>query len=114
VNDLDEDKNELNFDFDNMPEADMLLNGSITEDEIKRVINKENRTCDLCKSGIGNEFHFLFKCEHPEIKELRLKYIPTYYTTNPSESKMKGMLSLCHVQMYKKVSFFINKILKYL
>ena len=35
-------------------------------------IPKENRTCDLCKSGIGNEFHFLFKCEHPEIKELRL------------------------------------------
>jgi hypothetical protein len=32
VNDLDEDKNELNFDFDNMPEADMLLNGSIAED----------------------------------------------------------------------------------
>jgi hypothetical protein len=39
VNDLDEDKNELNFDFDNMPEADMLLNGSIAEDEIKRVIS---------------------------------------------------------------------------
>ena len=35
-------------------------------------IPKENRTCDLCKSGIGNEFHFLFKCEHTEIKELRL------------------------------------------
>jgi hypothetical protein len=39
VNDLDEDENELNFDFDNMPEADLLLNGSITEDEIKRAIN---------------------------------------------------------------------------
>ena len=30
MNDLDEDENELNFDFDNMPEVDMLLNGSIT------------------------------------------------------------------------------------
>jgi hypothetical protein len=49
---------------------------------------------NLSKYIIGNEFHFLFKCEHPEIKELRLKYIPTYYTTNPSDSKIKGMLSL--------------------
>ena len=30
MNDLDEDENELNFDFDNMSEVDMLLNGSIT------------------------------------------------------------------------------------
>ena len=56
MNDLDEDKNELNFDFDNMPEADMLLNGSITEDEIKRAINNLKNGKASGDDGVLNEY----------------------------------------------------------
>jgi hypothetical protein len=56
VNDLDEDENELNFDFDNMPEVDMLLDGSITEDEIKRAINNFKNGKASGDDGVLNEY----------------------------------------------------------
>ena len=56
MNDLDEDENELNFDFDNMPEVDVLLNGSITEDEIKRAINNLKNGKASGDDGVLNEY----------------------------------------------------------
>jgi hypothetical protein len=48
--------------------------GQVLLKKIERVI--------FVNQALENEFHFLFKCEHPEIKELRLKYIPTFYLYN--------------------------------
>lgn len=77
-------------------------------------IPKQNRLCQLCNSNlIGDEFHYLFICTHHDITQLRNKFIPKYYTSNPSEYKMVGLLSYCNVQLYENVCAFIKKILKY-
>jgi len=55
---------------------------------------------------LGDEFHYLLTCNNTNIKNLQDKYIPQYYIKNPSENKMRDMLSICHVQLYKKLSIF--------
>jgi hypothetical protein len=77
-------------------------------------ILKQNRKCHLCNLEIGNEFHYLFICSYPQISEIRNKFIPEYYLRNPSLYKLKGMLSLCNVTLYRKIYGFIRKIIKYL
>ena len=77
-------------------------------------ISRENRFCNLCRNFIGDEFHYLFKCENHQIQELRIKYLPEYYVRNPNINKLKGMLSLCHVELYKKLSIFFRKLIKLL
>lgn len=73
-------------------------------------VPREDRICNLCRNGLGDEFHYLFTCNNTNIKNLRDKYIPQYYTKNPTENKMKGMLSICHVQLYKKLSIFLKQV----
>ena len=53
--------------------------------------------------GIGDEFHYLFTCKSTDINLLRYKYIPSYFYNNPNVYKMKGMLSICHVQLLTNV-----------
>ena len=48
-------------------------------------VPKNERICNLCENGIGDEFHYLFICEKQEIKSIREKFIPTYYTKYPNE-----------------------------
>jgi hypothetical protein len=46
---------------------------------------------------------------NPQINELRI-----FFPQNPSLDKLKGMLSLCNVTLYRKICGFIRKIIKYL
>ena len=55
-------------------------------------IAQHERICRFCQVHIGNEFHFLFMCKHPQFTVLRHKYVRRYYTVNPSENKMIDML----------------------
>ena len=77
-------------------------------------VPKQNRICPLCNLDIGNEFHYLFNCTYPQIAELRKKFIPGYYLSNPSENKLIRLLSYCNVQLYHNVCMFIKKLVKYL
>jgi hypothetical protein len=61
-------------------------------------ISKDHRKCTKCSVNlIGDEFHYLFICSHPEIVNLR--YIPNYYLRNSNAEQMAGMLSLCHIKL---------------
>ena len=73
-------------------------------------IPRENRICNLCGTGLGDEFHYLFLCSHEEIMSLRNKYLPPYYITHPTKNKFKGMFSICHVPLYKNLSLFLKRI----
>jgi hypothetical protein len=66
--------------------------------------------CTFCRENIGDEFHYLFICKHELIAALRSKFIPKYYTSNPTIHKMKGLLSLCNVPLQKNISLFISKL----
>jgi hypothetical protein len=44
--------------------------------------------CTKCSENlIGVEFDYLFICSHPEIVNLRVRYIPNYYLRNSSAEK---------------------------
>ena len=75
-------------------------------------VNRENRFCKLCFDGIGDEFHYLFICEDSNVKILRAKYIPTYFTRFPSHYKMKGLLSICHTELLTNISYFVKHLCK--
>ena len=57
---------------------------------------------------IDDEFHYLFICSHPEIVNLRARYIPNYYLRNSNSENMAGMLSLCHIELLTNLSRFLN------
>jgi hypothetical protein len=43
-------------------------------------ISKDHRKCTKCSENlIGDEFHYLLICSHPEIVNLSVRYIPNYY-----------------------------------
>ena len=73
-------------------------------------IPREERTCNLCTNGIGDEFHIMFICKNENIVLLRNKYLPMYYTAHPSIIKFEGLLSYCNTALYKKLSLFIRKV----
>ena len=73
-------------------------------------IPREDRICNLCNSGFGDEFHILFVCKHDVVVRLRNKYIPRYYTNFPNATKFEGLLSICNTELYKKLSLFIRKV----
>ena len=76
-----------------------------------RNIPYENRQCPLCDSReVGDEFHYFFICKNDVIRMLRGKYIPNYYTNNPSVHKMKGLLSLCNKNVIEKLCTFLKKL----
>ena len=77
-------------------------------------IPKENRICTFCNDGIGDEFHYLFVCKNYDINALRNKYVPTYYSSNPTKIKLKGLLSFCHVELLSNISRFIRELSKLL
>jgi hypothetical protein len=52
----------------------------------------------------GDEFHYLFICEKQEIKTIREKSIPIYYTKYPPELKLSRMF------IYPAISTFAVQI----
>ena len=63
----------------------------------------------LCKETIGDEYHFLLVCKNENIITLRNKYLPNYYRVYPNHAKFEGLLSICNVELYKRLSIFIRK-----
>jgi hypothetical protein len=65
--------------------------------------------CKFGNDGIGDEFHYLFTCKSTDINLLRCKYITPYFYNNPNVYKMKGMPSICHVQLLTNVYKFVKE-----
>jgi hypothetical protein len=61
-----------------------------------------------------DEFHYLFICEKQEIKTIREKFIPIYYTKYPSELKLSRMLMYCHVELYRNLASFLKIMVRFL
>ena len=75
---------------------------------------QEKRLCKFFNDDIGDEFHYLFTCKSTGINLLRCKYISPYVYNNPNVYKMKGMLSICHVQLLTDVCKFVREFSKLL
>ena len=73
----------------------------------------QQRLCQFCTDSLGDEFHYIFVCQHQAIKNIRDQYIPNYYKNNPQEHKLVGLLRYCNVKLYKNLSIFIKKTSSY-
>ena len=52
----------------------------------------DDRKCTLCDlNEVGDEFHYLFKCE--KFNEQRIRYIHSYYYTNPNMFKFEKLFN---------------------
>jgi hypothetical protein len=63
-------------------------------------ISKDHRKCTKCSEHlIGDEFHYLFICFHPEIVNFRVRYIPNYYLRNSN----KADIPIVSIQCLRKI-----------
>jgi hypothetical protein len=48
-----------------------------------------------------------------EFQCLADKYLSNYYRAYPNHAKFEGFLSICNAELYKRLSFFLEKLLPY-
>ncbi|KAJ8319419.1 hypothetical protein KUTeg_004510 [Tegillarca granosa] len=73
-------------------------------------LNRNERKCPLCTSGIGDEMHYLFQCDF--FSTYRIKYIPMYYIKYPNIEKLQGLLTYCNKRVLENISVFLKIIYK--
>ena len=72
----------------------------------------ELRKCDYCqKSEIDDEYHFIIICPH--LDNIRIKYIPSFYTRFPTREKFSILLKLNSKKEARSISLFIIHALKH-
>ena len=74
-----------------------------------RSIPSNERKCPYC-NDVGDEFHYLLKCS--KFDEIRKKFIKNYYYTRPNMLKFQQLLSSECAQELKRLSCFIEQIVK--
>jgi hypothetical protein len=71
---------------------------------------KNERICKLCRTGLGDESHYIYLCNSDEVKLLRQRYIPMYYLEDPHVIKLHQMLKICNTRVLTYWSIFIKKV----
>ena len=72
-------------------------------------IDRDNRICTLCNNDIGDEFHYIFICNH--FNQLRTKYVRPYYTKGANALKMEQLFTTSKIEEMKNLANFINYII---
>ena len=62
------------------------------------------------KNDIGDEFHYLFVCNH--FKSERKNFLKPYFYKCPNIIKFKKLLSAKNINLFIKISCFIEIIIK--
>ena len=81
-----------------------------------RQIPREQRFCTLCTNEglIGDEFHLLLECSHPQLVQLRSKYIDSSYTIHPSMQKCIELIANENPAVIRNLGMFLRYSLKLL
>ena len=69
-------------------------------------IPKVDRICSLCQLEVGDEFHFLLKCQF--LSNLRKQIFPNYFCNNPTIEKLVYLLN----SNYPPLLFKLHKYIK--
>ena len=64
------------------------------------------RICHFCHKDIGDEFHYILKCEY--FQEERHNYIKPYYRRHPNVMKFKQLMNSTNIIELKKLCKFIQ------
>lgn len=65
-----------------------------------------DRKCHLCSKDIGDEFHYLFTCEH--FSNERQKYIKPYFYRRPNTLKLQQLLNTSSPKVLRNLCDFID------
>ena len=68
------------------------------------------RICHLCKSEIGDEFHYIFKCT--SFNDERKSYTKAYFRNHPNTYKMNELMNSTNTLVLKQLTCFTEKIMK--
>ena len=69
-------------------------------------IPKVDRLCTLCHIEIGDEFHFLLKCQ--SLSNLRHQILPNYFCNNPTIEKLVYLLNSNYSPLLFKLCKYIK------
>lgn len=75
-----------------------------------RRIPRHNRTCHLCHTDVGDEYHYLMSCSH--FSNLRKLYIDRQYFLRPNVIKFSNLLNIKHPAKLRKLCTFIKNIIE--
>ena len=71
-----------------------------------RNIEREQRKCIYCNmNSIESEYHFLLVCPH--YRDLRNKYIPSFYRTWPTKMKFYNLMKSQSTKLIRNVAAFV-------
>ena len=69
---------------------------------------RDLRHCNICNSDLpGDEYHFLLEC--PTLTNLREKYLPKYFRTNPNFFKYSELISITSKKKLLNLSKFVHE-----
>ena len=72
----------------------------------------DERICNICQTNeIGDEFHYLFKCNY--FYEDRKKYIKKYYYRHPNMYKLSKIFNNVNDKELLNLAKFVNIIISY-
>ena len=74
-------------------------------------VPREERVCHICNLGdIGDEFHYLFICDYPDIKVKRTQFLSKYYLHHVNTLKFYSLMN----SRKKRVLVNLSKFVKYI
>jgi hypothetical protein len=80
-------------------------------------LKREDRLCKYCKLYIGSENHCIMKCFHPELAELRNKFLETIFNINnmlsqfPRDDMFKYLMLFNDANIITPTALYISKVL---
>lgn len=78
---------------------------------VKKQLGLSDRAiCTLCDGGIGDEFHYLFECQH--FVTLRSKYVPLYFRLRPNTYKFAQLFNHKDFSVILNLAKFISVVMK--
>ena len=77
-------------------------------------IERENRLCSLCHTGVGDETHCMISCPSPEIQTLKKKLLENLFTISPQLNMLTTLHdSLLFYLLKAHESLFLPYIIKW-
>ena len=74
-----------------------------------RDIEYKDRLCHICRSDIGDEYHYILSC--PKFETERMKYLPKNYYKNPSMIKYKTLVQNKNPKLLKRLCKLIKVVI---
>ena len=73
------------------------------------VTQRQDRLCETCPGHVEDEYHVILECNR--YNEMRSRFIPRYYRTNPSMWKLVTLFNATKPKVIRSLAKFIHLIM---